>query len=117
MDAVEYFKVKKRMCNSVGNCYNCPLQNMENECFMNELKSPELSVAEVAQWGREHPLKTNRMKFAEVFGRSLSCNINLDRDGRAFVIEGDIIGTVMQEDWLDLPYVEVKNEAEEEPAI
>ena len=106
MDAVEYFKVKKRMCDSAGDCYNCPLHNGDNGCFTNETNSPEFFVAEVERWAEEHPLITNRMKFSEVFGRSLSCDRNLDKDGRAFVIEGDNIGTVMQENWLDMPYKE-----------
>lgn len=43
---------------------------------------------------------TNAEKFYEVFGRDISVDYRLDKDGRAFTICGDKTGTLMMEEWL-----------------
>ena len=50
---------------------------------------------------------TNRDKFEEVFGVTIECDTNLDRDRRAFTIQSKDEGwRKKQSEWLDLPYEE-----------
>ena len=64
MDAVEFFKETKRLCNSYVVCDGCPLFGYFCD-FSDDL---EKSVVVVEQWSREHPKMTNADKLVEVFG-------------------------------------------------
>lgn len=73
MDAIEYFKEKKRMvagC-SVEFCEKCPLSAANNKsnslCSTFEQQHPEKAVAIVEQWAKEHPRKTYKSVFLEMF--------------------------------------------------
>ena len=71
----EYHKVmmeRKRMCKQIGDCSKCPIsfQNNQTQSFCSTfmVESPEDAERIIMQWSAEHPLMTNREKFAEVFG-------------------------------------------------
>lgn len=71
----EFVKVAKeyrRMCNSYLSCGNCPLDvNVRSSqlCKHDVLLDPEESERIIMKWAAEHPIKTNGMKFREVFGQ------------------------------------------------
>ena len=77
MNAIEYFKQRKRMTkvNKNGlckiNCSECPLDNVNNgmnyTCHQLERLKPEKAIAIVEQWAQEHPEKTYLMDFLEKF--------------------------------------------------
>ena len=75
MDAVEYLKTMKRMCNECGKCERCPL-NKAYSCVYEE--NPEEAVAIVEQWLKEHPKMTNADKLIKVFGRIRLSDITPD---------------------------------------
>lgn len=71
MDAVEYLKVKKRMCDSLKECGDCPLDKINNtdniNCFDRHYE--EEAVAIVEKWSAEHPKKTRQSEFLKMFPR------------------------------------------------
>ncbi len=66
MDAVEYFKIKGRMCaaNDDEYCDSCPLAI---DCFSKELKDPEEAVKIVKEWNEKHPGRTRQDAFLEMY--------------------------------------------------
>lgn len=65
MDAVEYFKIKGRMCAAHEDvCDDCPLAI---DCFSKELENPEEAVKIVNEWNESHPRRTRQDAFLEVY--------------------------------------------------
>lgn len=66
MDAFEFLKERKRMCNCYKDCCDCPLEaaictgssTMPDEDY-------KRIVAAVEQWSKEHPRKTRQSVFLE----------------------------------------------------
>ena len=109
MDAKKFMKEFARMCNYyTANCDSCPMSVRFGSCEMGGLYIYDMDeiVDIIDKWSIEHPVKTNADKFYEVFGHRIWCNKNLDRDRRAFSIEDDGFGHLMQEDWLSAQYKE-----------
>lgn len=71
MFATDYLKEKERMCRTEG-CARCPLSPRNNGtpcgCSKYQADFPDKAVIIVDEWSRQHPIVTNRDKFAEVFG-------------------------------------------------
>ena len=69
MDAVEYLRVKTRMCDSLKECGDCPLDKINNtdniNCFDRHYE--EEAVAIVEKWSVEHPIKTRQSEFLKMF--------------------------------------------------
>ena len=58
MDAVEFFKEKRRMCDSFDDhCAGCEIKSAKNgiTCGAYIKKYPEQAVAIVEKWSAEHP--------------------------------------------------------------
>ena len=71
MDAVEYTKTLRRLCESQANCPECPLhENCEEDnygyCNGNASEYVEKSVHIVEQWAKDHPVKTRQSEFDAV---------------------------------------------------
>ena len=68
MDAVEFLKTLRRMCNS--ECRECELGKrlgaLDN-CALWQKANPEEAVAIVEQWAKEHPVKTRQSEFLKMF--------------------------------------------------
>ncbi len=60
MDAVEYVKQRKRMCDYYVNCGGCPADDYEWCSSLHEI--PNL-VPIVEKWAKEHPVKTRQSEF------------------------------------------------------
>ncbi len=65
-----------RLCKSYDECDKCPM--FRNGIQINEpiacrywatLVDPKTAEEVILRWGKEHPIKTNGMKFREVFGQ------------------------------------------------
>lgn len=74
MDAVEFFKEKKRMCSALGvTCEDCLIREKANElselCSSYVYKYPDEAVAIVEQWAKEHPKKTRQSELLKMFPR------------------------------------------------
>lgn len=72
MDAVEFMKEFRRMCESVTDCKNCPLGIMripesKNVCALNVFLNAEFSIQAIEQWSKEHPYKTRLQDFMEKY--------------------------------------------------
>lgn len=68
MDALEFLKEQKRMCNSYKWCKGCPLE--EGKCVVSDVtpdKDCERIVTAVEQWSKEHPRKTRQSVFLEQY--------------------------------------------------
>ena len=68
MDALEFFKERRRMCNSYRNCEGCPLE--DGKCVVIDVTPDEdykRIVAAVEQWSKEHPRKTRQSVFLEKY--------------------------------------------------
>lgn len=101
MDAKDFLRDLKRMCNSHdGSCVGCPGNLMPNDrCRLRVLRHIDISEAEVnavENWSKEHPFVTNRQKVTEVFGS----------DSKILI--------AMPSNWLDLEYFDPKCEEENE---
>ena len=71
MNAVEFLKVKARMCRAY-NCNKCDLYHaahMEDHsgCTGFEKEFPEKAVEIVERWARENPAKTRQSEFLKLF--------------------------------------------------
>lgn len=60
MDAVEYVKRRKRMCDYYANCGDCPACDYE---WCSSLNGIPKMVPIVEQWTKEHPAKTRQSEF------------------------------------------------------
>lgn len=66
MDALEFLRERKRMCNSYKNCDGCPF--VKGLCAISDITSDEERksvIATVEQWSKEHPRKTRQGVFLE----------------------------------------------------
>lgn len=101
LNAVEFIKTRKRMCNSIHSCAACELSSLDYGCRNFTDAEPERAVEIVENWGKRHPLKTNREKFEEVFGIRLETASWLDC---SFRNERLMYNGIDVEKWLDEPY-------------
>ena len=60
MDAIEYVKQRKRMCDYYANCGDCPAGNYEGCTSLSGI--PKM-VPIVEQWAKAHPEKTRQSEF------------------------------------------------------
>ena len=66
MDALEFLKERRRMCDSYGDCEGCPLEGAEGVIKdMTSEDNCERIVTAVEQWSKEHPRKTMQSVFLE----------------------------------------------------
>lgn len=67
MDAVEFLRDFRRMCNSYGNtCDNCKLDG--DECSFSDCGCDHEKVIRVVEeWAKEHPVKTRLSEFKKLF--------------------------------------------------
>nr|DAM82983.1 MAG TPA: hypothetical protein [Caudoviricetes sp.] len=66
MEALEFLKERKRMCNSYDGCKGCPFG--DSKCVIESTISDEdfkRIVATIEQWSKEHPRKTRQSVFLE----------------------------------------------------
>lgn len=66
MDALEFLKERKRMCNYYSHCDGCPLD--ESKCIIESTAFDEdckRIAAAIEQWSKEHPRKTRQSVFLE----------------------------------------------------
>lgn len=99
---IEVMKQFNRMCDShkrCGTCPTCPI-NHDKElftCYRWLTKNAEKAEEIIMTWAEEHPLKTNRDKFKEIFGIDFSYLFRLG-------ISRDLLN------WLEKEYEEPKDE-------
>ena len=62
MNAVEYVKQRRRMCDYYMNCGDCPACDYE---WCSSLNGIPKMVPIVEQWAKEHPVKTRQSEFLE----------------------------------------------------
>lgn len=77
MDALEFLKERKRMCNYYSHCEGCQLK--EFNCALDPTDSDddfERVIVIVEQWSKEHPSKTRQSVFLEQYP-----NVRLDTNG------------------------------------
>ena len=58
MDALEFLRERRRMCNSYRNCEGCPLE--DGKCVVSDVAPDEdykRIITAVEQWSKEHPRK------------------------------------------------------------
>ena len=68
MEALEFLKERKRLCNSYKNCDGCPF--VKGLCAISDITSDEERksvIATVEQWAKEHPRKTRQSVFLEQY--------------------------------------------------
>lgn len=66
MDALEFFKGRKRMCRRYEGCIGCPLEETGCASVVSSLTSDAdymRIVAAVERWSSEHPRKTRQSVF------------------------------------------------------
>lgn len=68
MDALEFLRERKRLCNRYKDCEGCPLEG--GKCVISYSTSDEgykRIIATVEQWSKEHPRKTRQSVFLEQY--------------------------------------------------
>lgn len=69
MDAMEFFKARKRMCKATK-CASCKLGHMQGGCCIapetEKIDACEEAIAIVEQWAAEHPVKTLQSVFLKM---------------------------------------------------
>lgn len=96
MDALEFGKVRRRLCKEVG-CEKCPITN---NCVLGwKIGTPTMDkriVEAVEKWAAEHPLKTRQIEFLKLFPHASKyanglldiCPRNLDADFKCHSEDG-----------------------------
>ncbi len=72
MDAVEFYKAFKRMCDKTD-CKDCLL---DQKCRPSANVEPEEVVGLVEEWAKDHPIKTRQSKFLKIFPNADMQRIN-----------------------------------------
>lgn len=68
MEALKYLKEKERMCEKLGDCNKCLLQDSQSgNCIIKEKYHPEEAVEIVEKWSAENPQKTILQDFLEKY--------------------------------------------------
>lgn len=68
MDAVMFIKERKRMCDSLDSCVNCPLNDdVCGDCDIWVSLNAESAVNSVEKWSVHHPRKTRQSVFLEQY--------------------------------------------------
>ena len=72
MDALEFLKEKKRMCNAYSDPYNgcCDCPFVESCCVISNITPDEdlkKMITVVEQWSKDHPRKTRQSVFLEQY--------------------------------------------------
>lgn len=76
MDAVEYIKVLRRLCEMQKICNKCPLHG-EHGCICTyRCEDAEKVVHIVEQWAKDHPIKTRQREFLKLFPNADMQRIN-----------------------------------------
>lgn len=71
----EVAKMYDRLCKSYDDCHKCPMfrngdENGPISCrYWTLIVDPETAEKVILHWDKEHPIKTNGIKFREVFGQ------------------------------------------------
>ena len=70
MDALEFFKARKRMCEATK-CASCKLYHVQGGCCISpeneKIDAFEEAIAIVEQWAKDHPIKTRQSVFLEQY--------------------------------------------------
>ena len=68
MEALEFFKARKRMCEATK-CASCKLYYTQGGCCIapekEKIGACEEAIAIVEQWAKDHPIKTRQSEFLE----------------------------------------------------
>ncbi len=77
MDAVEFFKTVNRLCKNQRCCAECPIHKNGMGCMIkaddDSTKSIEETVSKVAQWAKDHLVKTRQSEFLKMFPNAEFC--------------------------------------------
>ena len=70
MDALDFLKARKRMCEATK-CASCKLYPVQGGCCIapdhEKIDAFEEAIAIVGQWAKEHPTKTRQSVFLEQY--------------------------------------------------
>lgn len=80
MEALEFLKERKRMCNSYDGCKGCPFD--DSKCVIDSTISDEdckRIVATVEKWSKERPRKTRQSVFLEQWPNCMMGNDDVVR--------------------------------------
>lgn len=70
MDALEFFKARKRMCEATK-CASCKLYHVQGGCCVapekEKIDAFEEAITIVEQWAAAHPVKTRQSEFLKMF--------------------------------------------------
>lgn len=67
MDAVEFFKERRRMCLNYDRCKGCPCEKNDLVSCNPSTSEIEILVKVIEQWSQSHPRKTMIQDFFEKF--------------------------------------------------
>ena len=68
MGALEFLKEWRRICKKEIECYKCPISNIcMNSMDGRDDKELENAIQAIERWSKEHPKKTYKDVFLEVF--------------------------------------------------
>lgn len=83
-------KERSRMCNGFSSCVYCPLAKEQKGnviCRDWVFTNPAETERVVMKWSEEHPILTNRRKFAEVFGFDVATMFEVNRGNAEWLDE------------------------------
>ena len=71
MDAVEYIKTIRRLCesqNGYSGCSGCPLLNEDDYCSIADARERAEDVVQIVEkWAKDNPIKTRQSEFLKKF--------------------------------------------------
>ena len=74
MDALDFLKARKRMCEATK-CASCKLYHVQGGCCIapekEKIDAFKEAIAIVEQWAKEHPVKTRQSEFLKHYPDAL----------------------------------------------
>ena len=115
MDAVEFLKESKRMCDhNFANCMECPFFDKDTKICgiydICEITNKEQTVLLVEKWSKAHPVKTRQSEFLKMFPNvaiNLDGVIDIDpclvdkKNGHCYCEKHDSCDECYKEYWLE----------------
>ncbi len=96
MEALEFLKARKRMCEATK-CASCKLYPVQGGCCLapekEKIDAFEEAIAIVEQWAKEHPAKTRQSVFLEQYPET-----RLKQDGVIAICPLDVSAAYREKD-------------------
>lgn len=95
MDAVEFFKERRRMCLNYNECKGCPCEKSDPVSCDPSISEIEILVKIIEQWSQSHPQKTMMQDSLRSFLMLLKLKMECQECALKIVVIKNLMSIVM----------------------